>query len=343
MDDLEDMMMMEAIRLSLAAEDERKRKEEKAIAKEAKRREKAEKKAEKKAAKSMYSVGNSSASASGSALSLALPGVGRRRGNSGSSTLLREAAAANNSGDKGKGVDRGNPALSGSPNSAPINIGQSTSAGTPSRQNLDIGLSPMLQDTVQPSPTATAPDKPSHLRQMSNASSPASSFMESIPNSLRNGVHGSSSSLDSPNASGTHLANGTPDRDGDGGSVGTEPMFNFRSLAEMIGREEEKDGAANHVEYSDSITGRHEQGESSLSSAGVSEDPMRQSVSTLKFDGPDNNDDSTTLAGSTKATTPELMITPVTPAALGPREEDSKQLGTGMSFGVDYGRNCTQW
>src|SRR6202034_2553114 len=106
MDDLEDMMMLEAIRLSLAAEEERKRKEEKESRKEAKKKEKADKKAEKAAKKSMYSAsGNSSANASGSALSLSLPGLGRRRGNSGSSTLLREAAM---NVDKGKSVDRSN-------------------------------------------------------------------------------------------------------------------------------------------------------------------------------------------------------------------------------------------
>jgi hypothetical protein len=38
MEDLEDMMMMEAIRLSLAAEEERKKKSEKEAAKEAKKK-----------------------------------------------------------------------------------------------------------------------------------------------------------------------------------------------------------------------------------------------------------------------------------------------------------------
>jgi len=108
-DDLEDMMMMEAIRLSLAAEEERKQKEEKEAKKEAKKKEKAEKKAEKKADKAakkgVYGSG-AAGSASGSALSLALPGVGRRRGNSGSSAIAREGVAANNA-DKGKNVDRG--------------------------------------------------------------------------------------------------------------------------------------------------------------------------------------------------------------------------------------------
>jgi hypothetical protein len=105
------MMMMEAIRLSIAAEEERKQKEEKEAKKEAKKKEKAEKKAEKKADKAakkgVYGSG-AAGSASGSALSLALPIVGRRRGNSGSSAIAREGVAANNANaDKGKNVDRG--------------------------------------------------------------------------------------------------------------------------------------------------------------------------------------------------------------------------------------------
>lgn len=100
MDDLEDMMMMEAIRLSIAAEEERKRKEDKEAKKDAKKKEKADKKAAKSGA-------SGDGSPSGSALSLALPGVGRRRGNSGSSALAREAGATQN--DKGKSVERHDP------------------------------------------------------------------------------------------------------------------------------------------------------------------------------------------------------------------------------------------
>lgn len=87
MDDLEDMMMMEAIRLSLVAEEERKKKAEKEAAKEAKKKAKEDKKKEKKEKKGVY--GSGASSASGSALSL-LPGIGRRRGNSGASNLQRE-------------------------------------------------------------------------------------------------------------------------------------------------------------------------------------------------------------------------------------------------------------
>ena len=48
MEDLEEMMMMEAIRLSLAAEEDRKKKADKEAAKEAKKKAKVDKKREKK-------------------------------------------------------------------------------------------------------------------------------------------------------------------------------------------------------------------------------------------------------------------------------------------------------
>jgi hypothetical protein len=354
MDDLEDMMMLEAIRLSLAAEEERKRKEEKEARKEAKKKEKADKKAEKAAKKSMYSAGGtSSASASGSALSLSLPGLGRRRGNSGSSTLLREAAM---NADKGKNVDRSNNSgPAGDSSTTPLTIGKpAISTVLSSRQHLDTGLAALpLTDAPQPSPTATAPEKPSHLRQMSNASSPASSFMESLPGSLRNGgFHGSSSSLDSPNTSGTHLGGGTPDREADAGSAGTEPMFNFRSLAEMMGREEEKEDAAKHIEHLNSGDYDIEEGESSVIIENPFDDRMEISVSTLKADDgehdysmeitPHPNGDGAMLGVGSKLPTPELMVTPVTPAASSPREEESKQLGVGMQYLMDDGRNVTQ-
>ena len=86
MEELEEMMFMEAVRLSLATEEERKRKEEKVLRKEAKKRLNAERKAQKKQGKDPYGGGLSGAS--GSSLSLHL---GRRRGNSAASNLRMEA------------------------------------------------------------------------------------------------------------------------------------------------------------------------------------------------------------------------------------------------------------
>lgn len=359
MEDLEDMMMLEAIRLSLAAEEERKRKEEKDAKKEAKKKEKEAKKADKaadKAARKSGLGGYSSASASGSALSLSLPGMGRRRGNSGSS-LLRENASNT---DKGKSVERSPPGGSSELASAPVSMGKPLS-GTgiaSSRQHLDPGtLPPHTNDnTLQPSTQISAPEKPSHLRQMSNASSPASSFMESLPGSLgrNNGFHhGSSSSIDSPNASGIHLAAGSRSGDGtrdgdaqDEGSAGLEPMFNFQSLAGMMGLEEavgvEKgDGGFRHAEFAEGHGKGREQGESS---AAPSTD-LEESVVTLrpKDDGlgnvvGENGGDGNGFLGQPKLATPELMVTPVTPVGRESKEDERMQLGAEM----DFGRDATQ-
>lgn len=191
-EDLEEMMMMEAIRLSLVAEEERKRKEEaeaaKIAKKEAKKKEKAEKKAEKAAKRGVY--GSGAASVSGSALSLALPGVGRRRGNSGSSVIAREAATNKN--DKGKDVDRGTATMSTSSSA------NGASATLPTFQHHVEEPTPKVhsQEFCPQSPTTvTAPEKPSHLRQMSNASSAASSYVESVHGSIKNDFPGSSSSV----------------------------------------------------------------------------------------------------------------------------------------------------
>ncbi|KAG5980724.1 hypothetical protein E4U55_003725 [Claviceps digitariae] len=213
MEELEDMMFMEAVRLSLAAEEERKRKEEKALRKEAKKRQQAEKKAQKKASKDPY--GGNLSGASGSSLSLSL-GLGRRRGNSGASTLRAEAtvqgayqtaradassnaepnskdelAAAAAATGKGKGVDRG-------------------------PQDASVGASSL------PIP-ATAADYRgnSHLRQISNTSSLMSSLADTPPGSYSG-----------PNFA---SADGSGSRSDAECDTGSEPLFNFRSLAELVG------------------------------------------------------------------------------------------------------------
>ncbi|KAK3331889.1 hypothetical protein B0T19DRAFT_88113 [Cercophora scortea] len=244
-DDLEEMMLLEAIRLSLAAEEERKRKaekeEKKEEKKEAKRREKEERKAAKAAAKqgSPYDGGeprSGHSSASGSSLSL--PGFGRKRGNSGASNLRVEASVASavvstgisatqaldtSSKDKGKGIDRSLPSTpEGTEVAEPTFSGASTAFPTSS---------------ARPIPSPHQPAGPSHLRQMSSASSVSSSILDS-----RQGSYTSPSHFQDPRGSGLSLGSrsgasedgGDQDRDRDP-SASTEPMFNFRSLAEVVG------------------------------------------------------------------------------------------------------------
>ncbi|KAH7020822.1 uncharacterized protein B0I36DRAFT_229393, partial [Microdochium trichocladiopsis] len=208
---LENLMMAEAIRLSLADEEDRRKKAEKDAKKEAKKREKEER----KAAKRNTVYGGPSASGSASSSSLNLP-FGRKRGNSGASNLRFETSSTNlrpptsnpvdtAPGDKGKGVDRSfdsEAATSAAASSAPISI----------------------------SPTAAAATRgKSHLRQMSNASSIETSDVESAPGSYVN----QSLAVEDPRASGLSLSGRSGD-EGDNANPG-ESLFNFQSLAEMVG------------------------------------------------------------------------------------------------------------
>jgi hypothetical protein len=195
-DDLEEMMMMEAIRMSLASEEERRRKEEKEMRKEAKRREKEAKKAE----KAMRKNGIYSNSQTNSAI-FTSPAVSRV--DSSSSSVLTEEQSG---GNKGKGVDR-------TSSTAAVAGAESTGESAAGTANRDVDPS-----------TSAEPSRPSHLRHMSNASSTSSSYLES-------GAGEQQPAEPQPSDS----------------NSGTESMFNFRSLASVIG-DEEKAESAEHVE-----------------------------------------------------------------------------------------------
>lgn len=201
-DDLEEMMMMEAIRLSLASEEDRRRREEKEIRKEAKRREKEKEKEAKKADKAARKTGLYSNNASTSALSAPTESaVGKA---SSSSSIPEEGSSAG----KGKAVDRASPAAV----EAPAPASSTTS-------------SPADQSLAPPDPSGTAePLRPSHLRHVSSASSSISSIMEG----------------NAGDRSGGHMS-------ADGSNTSLEPLFNFRSLAAVIG-DEEKGHEPEHVE-----------------------------------------------------------------------------------------------
>ncbi|KAI9050977.1 hypothetical protein LZ554_005087 [Drepanopeziza brunnea f. sp. 'monogermtubi'] len=253
MEELEDMMMMEAIRQSLAAEEERKKKLEKEAAKEAKKKAKEDKKKEKRESRRVYGSGTSSASASALSLSLPSLSIGRRRTNSGAGNLQRDAmlGSPESPETKGKGIDRGDR----TGGSAPVDLpraGSSSGHGIPGARHIDtttLSAIDSRRSSASPTTSPTAPEKPSHLRQMSNASSPASSIVEWAPVSLRNDphTHGSSSTLDSPNPSGSNFAAGSSD----GGDVGTESLSNFHSLATMVSADskEDKQDATKHIEH----------------------------------------------------------------------------------------------
>ncbi|KAI9719795.1 MAG: hypothetical protein M1812_003283 [Candelaria pacifica] len=253
-EDLEDMMLLEAIRLSLASEDERKKKEEKEEKKKAKRREKENKKAEKVAKKAGLYTGSGNDSAS--AVETPLTGDSR------ASSIFGGTGPGKG---KGKIVDRA--AVSATSLAQANRAEASTRVQSPLATESKADSEVKAEDLME-SPTQTQSSNAqkqilqndfgsqlnSHLRQVSNASSSASSFVESAPGSLSNGLNGSNSSFDaSPNTSGLNIAQGsirssTPP----GGSAGADAIFNFRSLAAIVDNEDRKESPS-HVEHTGTI------------------------------------------------------------------------------------------
>lgn len=224
LEDLEELMMMEAIRLSLAAEEERKRKEEKDAAKEAKKEEKKKAKEAKKAEKASRKSGF---------FPLDIDG--------------ESSAAAG----KGKAVDRSGASLGFNPLSEPTSTINASSSQDDAQRHLEQSRAQIRREassTGNPTPFDPFTEQPSHrsaLRNLSNASSSASSFAESLQGSLRPGGFGASASSfePSPNVSGVSLnREETPPH----GTPGTEPMFNFNSLEAVMKKED--DDTVQHIE-----------------------------------------------------------------------------------------------
>ena len=249
-DDLEDMMMMEAIRLSLASEDDRRRREEKDAKKDAKKKEKENKKAEKAARKA--GIYPSSANQSTSNIDNAL---GDRPVSQGDPTSIA---------GKGKAAQLNNTVQSFQSSTGSASI----TTGDP-QEHLERARAQILpSDPAMSFPYSSSPYRPSHLRTLSNASSTASSVEGSNPASLRMDRHGQNPSPDiSPNASGINIPStvsaqdtyisGTPP----GGGAGMEPMFNFRSLAAMVGDDgDAKDETHEGLASEEDAHGSHQEG-----------------------------------------------------------------------------------
>ncbi|RYP36992.1 hypothetical protein DL767_003147 [Monosporascus sp. MG133] len=310
---LESMMMAEAIRLSLADEEERRKKAEKEARKEAKKREKEERKAAKKNKGDVYG-GQGGSGASASSLSLGL--VGRRRGNSAASNLRMEAGVATSStsasqsswpsgrvtavatgpesphapddGDKGKAVER-----------------TGASSSTP-------GASP----AVIPSPTTNSRVS-SHLRQMSNASSISSSATGS--DACQHLGEAAEEPLSTPPSLGGHATE-------DENASSSEPICNFRSLAEMVGVP--IDGEATSPEGDDRLKASCTGEGKGVHVEHVEGDTVRPAeeseVDTKQSPSPTHNMSSVTgtHGGNGSLPPPQLIVTPDT---TGP--DGSKQLG----------------
>lgn len=319
---LENLMMAEAIRLSLADEEERQRKADKEARKDAKKKEKEERKAAKKNKNDVY--GNQTgSSASASSLSLGL--IGRRRGNSTASNLRIEAGIAagsasaaqdngsssqapvgstpepgpTNDDDKGKSIDRSDPSSSTSPAGRSTNL--VTSSMAPSRGS-------------------------SHLRQMSNASSISSSGVDSVHGSY-GGKDGEESTEDR-GSSGLNFGGRAEEEES---VTPSEPMFNFRSLAEMVGvpidGETISPGAdgrgSPETKAADASEAEGEHVEHAGGDVIQPKEPSYTGPNTLSIpSGPNTSSSTETAKGNVGVSTPQLIITPETPAV-----DVSKQLG----------------
>lgn len=245
-EDLEELMYMEAIRLSLASAEEERKKQEKEDAKRAKKDQKQREKDAKKAAKdakrrgstSMYSASINDSQASG------LTGGGGGGGGESSSAAVAPAmarGASGGGGGKGK-APASAEAGSGTPSPEPTPKDDPQAFLEQSRANIQSTPVPIpAPQSLSPQPHRQA------LRHLSSASS-VSSLNDSQETS--------------PNASGLHLdqtvqtsASGPYSETPPGNGAGTEPMFNFRSLAAVIGDEEGKEGHP-MVEHVENVAGR---------------------------------------------------------------------------------------
>lgn len=274
MDDVEEMMMMEAIRLSLASEEDRRKREEKDAQKKAKKKDKEDRKAEKKARKTGVYPSSANASAAG-------------LGGSSSEAFVGSMDSSPYSG-KGKGVQQ---TESDQSSVRAANMTSSSTATDP-KEHLERARAQILPSDAPPlpSPYSSSPYRPSHLRTLSNASSSTSSIDGSAPGSLKSDLRGQGSSVDvSPSASGVNIPaaasaqdtyiSGTPP----GGGAGLEPMFNFRSLAAMVGEEKSKNVA--HEENIGQAYG-HPRGESSSSQNDKVDQEEGTSTAILDGSGP---------------------------------------------------------
>lgn len=212
-DEIEDMMIMEAIRLSLAAEEERRKKEEKQAKKEAKQREKEAKKAEKRGGKSsLYGSNTSHAS-----LDAQTSGPSRSRADSEPFSAVGEDTTS-----KGKGVDRPAPDATGQESSSKQG---NSSAGSPTQEQKTTGEEPANRSPPE-SPSAEQSNR-LHFQRLSSASSSDSSLVESALGEQL----GSSAPLNGSNSS-------------------LEPLVNFQSLAGVIGDEDKTQESGEHIEGS---------------------------------------------------------------------------------------------
>ncbi|KAB8339319.1 hypothetical protein FH972_022252 [Carpinus fangiana] len=265
--DIEDIMLMEAIRLSIAAEEERKKKEEKESSKQAKKDEKQKAKDQKKAEKAAKKGGLYSSSANNSTILASYTSnttLSSSAGPVSSTQAIGQLSSGDDVAPDGKGKARASSTLLPASTGTPIDIPESLKPLGEPTSTLNIETASAREDpqkhleqsraniatTSSPIPTPAVRGRARGDSAASHASSTSDvSFGESAPNSY----NGAGSSFEtSPRTSATRLAQGAEEgQTPPSGSAGLEPMFNFQSLAEMIGKQTEDGfgGSTEHVEH----------------------------------------------------------------------------------------------
>ncbi|KAK2879475.1 hypothetical protein FQN49_000833 [Arthroderma sp. PD_2] len=201
-DEIEEMMMMEAIRLSLNSEEERRKKEEKEAKKEAKKREKEAKKAGKSG-----NQNGASSSSGGSNTALDATATASTAITSPAPESLEVPSSLN----KGKGVTRAGDQMDGG------NCEASEATGEPLKLTIKTPLEGEPSSSLPGSSSVPDPSTKSHLRPHSSASSSDISLVESAFDDQKD--------------------TGTPN----GSAPNIDAVFNFRSLAAMVGDGETAD------------------------------------------------------------------------------------------------------
>ena len=315
-DDLEELMMMEAIRMSLAAEEDRKKREEKEIRKEEKKKAKETAKEQKKADKAAKKAGKAGslyhASTNESTSTWATTSMARSTSNLGSPGFAPTPPPVTG---KGKA-----PATMPSVGFNPLNEPTST-LNTEHNHITDITNKSMddpqkhLEESRANLHTPTQPialQQPNrHQRQFSSTSSMASSVADSAPGSYRNEpVLGAS-----PNVSGVDLSKNGSEQQSSQNML--EPMFNFRSLAAMIGEEEKSGQNAQHLEHAEASPGAERSPDPSPMSEAVPNMEMGESSGTagLYPNGNVHHASNTkmpldTISDTGEPTSPQLMSEP---------------------------------
>lgn len=322
-EDIEELMMMEAIRLSLAAEEERSRRAEKEAAKDAKKKakdarkegKKQEKIAKKNAGSSLYHVGTNDSASTWASTSMA-----RSSSNLGTQPSIPEE----NLHGKGKQPERdfagfnplNEPTSTLNRPASPGHAPHESTASADAQRHLEASRA-----HLGTAPVAT-PTRTPHLRETSNVSSAASSFIDSAPGSFKtadSNLPSGPASVDvtsAPQIDGTaNTRSATPP-----GAHTGESMFNFRSLAAMV--DEDKAGAdsSQHLEHAPFPS----KAEEDLKEPSPTGSPrLAAAVLPVTIDGNRSRGDS---GESSSSAPPPVYIEPASPTQAAPAYAEGEEI-----------------